>query len=69
MALVGNAHMNTSEGIPGLAELTGSIGVGVSNNSHVTSQIGLKVKGHTPDPALPLRPEDAPGDLQIFVNP
>jgi len=69
VALVGNAHMNTSEGIPGLAELTGSIGVGVSNNSHVKSQIGLKVKGHTPDPALPLRPEDTPGDLQIFVKP
>lgn len=70
VALVGSAHMNTSEGVPGLAELTESIGIGVFDNRNMThSSIGLKAKNPAPDPNRPLQPNDIPGDLRIYVKP
>ncbi len=69
VALVGSSHMNTAEGVPGLAELTGSLGIGVSDNHKVTGQLGLKARGAAPDPSKPLGRNDIPGDLQIFVQP
>lgn len=62
--------MNTSEGVPGLAELTESIGIGVFDNRNMThSSIGLKAKNPAPDPNRPLQPNDIPGDLRIYVKP
>lgn len=70
VALVGSAHMNTSEGVPGLAELTEGIGIGVFDNKNMTySNIGLKAKNPVPDPNRPLQPNDIPGDLRIYVKP
>ncbi|WP_256576850.1 membrane-targeted effector domain-containing toxin [Pseudomonas sp. ATCC PTA-122608] len=70
VALVGHAHMNTSEGVPGLAELTESIGIGVFDNKNMPyHSIGLKAHTHVPDPNKPLQPGDLPGDLHIYVKP
>lgn len=69
VALVGQSHMNTSEKVPGLAELTESIGIGVFDSPKVTGQVGLQLKGRAPDPNQPIRPGDVPGDLQIYVQP
>lgn len=70
VALVGHSHMNTCEGVPGLAELTKSISIGVFDNPSVRVPYGLK--GNDPDrfpnPQTPLRPDDLPGDLQIYVG-
>ncbi|QZP18658.1 membrane-targeted effector domain-containing toxin [Pseudomonas sp. DR208] len=70
VALVGCSHMNTSENVPGLAELTGSIGIGVFNNKNVTGQIGTRVIGRPQDPTQPVGwGRGIPGDLQIYVEP
>jgi hypothetical protein len=70
VALVGHSHMNTSESVPGLAELTGGIGIAVFDNKNMAyTSIGLKAKNHVPDPDKPLQPGDIPGDLQIYVKP
>ena len=68
VALVGSSHMNTTEGVPGLAELTGSLGIGVTDNHKITGQLGLKARGAVPDPNKPLGRNDVAGDLQIFVQ-
>ncbi|WP_156338133.1 membrane-targeted effector domain-containing toxin [Pseudomonas sp. MIACH] len=68
-ALVGHSHMNTSEGVPGLAELTGSIGIGVFDNSKVPWSAGMKVQGRAPDPTKAISPRDIPGDLHIYIKP
>ncbi|MCK3864014.1 membrane-targeted effector domain-containing toxin [Pseudomonas sp. B329] len=54
LALVGHSHMNTTEGVPGLAEMTGSISIGVFDK---------------PSPNLqnPLSADNLPGDLVIQV--
>ena len=41
MALMGNSHANTFEGIPGLAELEGAIGVRIADSAPGTSR-GLR---------------------------
>lgn len=69
VALVGHSHMNTSEKVPGLAEMTGSISIGVFDNPKVNGQLGLKVPDRAPDPNKPIGPQDIPGDLQIYVQP
>ncbi|WP_460164782.1 membrane-targeted effector domain-containing toxin [Pseudomonas sp. S1_G07] len=69
VALVGHSHMNTSEGVPGIAELTGAIGIGVFNNANVPKHLGLKVLGRAPDPAQPISAGSIPGDLQIYIKP
>lgn len=66
IALMGNAHMKTSQGIPGVAELTGSIGVGVFKRTDPGPSLGLRKTNHVPDPAQRLKPDDLPGDLHIF---
>lgn len=69
IALVGASHMNTAEGVPGLAELTGAIGIGVFDNPGIVKSIGLKDTRQPPDPMKPLKPGDVPGDLQIYMKP
>jgi hypothetical protein len=69
VALVGHSHMNTSEGVPGLAELTGSIGIGVFDNPKIPDNIGTRVLGHAQDPSKPVGSGGIPGDLQIYMKP
>jgi len=66
IALMGNAHMNTSQGVPGVAELTGGIGIGVLKRNNPGPSVGMRNTDHAPNPALPIGPNDWPGDLQIF---
>ena len=68
-ALVGHSHMNTSEGVPGLAELTGSIGIGVFDRPSATNHFGTRVLGHPQDPTKPVGSGGIPGDLQIYIKP
>lgn len=69
IALVGNAHMNTSEGVTGLAEMTGSLGIGVFDNKNVPASVGFRDTRHIPDPTQPLKRGDLPGNLHIYVKP
>lgn len=67
IALVGHSHMKTSEGVPGLAEMTGSIGIGVFENRPPHVSIGLRDTVNIPDPQKPLSATDRPGDLHIYA--
>ncbi|MGH8450853.1 membrane-targeted effector domain-containing toxin [Pseudomonas sp.] len=69
IALVGNAHMNTSEGVTGLAELTGAVGIGVFDNKNVPASVGFRDTRHVPDPNQPLKRTDLPGNLHIYMKP
>lgn len=70
VALVGHSHMNTSEGVPGMAELTGGLGIGIFDNANMNPRsLGLKAKNHIPDPNGPIKRGDLPGDLHIYVKP
>lgn len=66
IALMGNAHMNSTQGVPGVAELTGGIGVGIFKRTDPGPSMGIRKTGHVPDPTQALRPTDLPGDLHIF---
>lgn len=66
IALMGNAHMKTSQGVPGVAELTGGIGVGVFTRTDPGVSVGMRKTKNLPDPAKALDPHDVPGDLHIF---
>lgn len=67
VALVGTAHMKTSEGVPGLAEMTGSTAIGVFDHKKTSPSLGYAAKVPAPDPVKPLQNTDYPGDLRIFV--
>ena len=67
VALVGTAHMKTSEGVPGLAEMTGSTAIGVFDHKSPSPSLGYAAKVPAPDPMKPLQRTDYPGDLRIFV--
>lgn len=67
VALVGRSHMNTSEGIPGLAEQTGAIGVGVYNLKTLAPSFGVKFKTNLADPDKPILPGQIAGDLHILA--
>ncbi|UII74175.1 membrane-targeted effector domain-containing toxin [Pseudomonas sp. HN11] len=69
VALVGHSHMNTSENVPGLAELTGSIGISVYNDPKIKGQLGKRAMGQPHDPTKPIGYGGVPGDLQIYVQP
>jgi hypothetical protein len=59
---VGRAHMNTAEGVPGIAELTGGIGIAVYQKSGIPESVARK--GSSPKTAS----TDTAGDLQIDVK-
>jgi hypothetical protein len=65
-ALVGHSHMNTSEGVPGLAELTGGIGVGVYTHPKYSGPTGMRLRNHATAPDKPINAGGVPGDLQIY---
>ncbi|MBD8236886.1 membrane-targeted effector domain-containing toxin [Pseudomonas fluorescens] len=67
VALVGHSHMKTSEGVPGLAEMTGSIGIGVFQNRPRQVSVGFRDTVNVPNPQKPLSGTDRPGDLHIYA--
>lgn len=68
VALVGRSHMNTSEGILGLAEQTGATGVAIFNLIKPgVAPFGLKFKTNLADPNKPILPGQIPGDLHILA--
>ncbi len=68
IALVGRSHANTSEGIAGLAEQTGAIGVGIfSFKTPGPAPFGARLKTKLPDPNKPIQPGENPGDLHILA--
>lgn len=70
VALVGMSHMKTSEGVPGLAEMTRSTAIGVfeHNKTNLPPSSGFGPKSTPPDPSKPLTSHDQPGDLRIYVK-
>lgn len=70
VALVGMSHMKTSEGVPGLAEMTGSTAIGVfdHNKANLPRSSGFGPTSNPPAPSRPLTSHDQPGDLRIYVK-
>lgn len=71
VAVVGNAHMNTYENVPGISELTGSVGVSISPTPKGDGSI-VSQPPYTPPPPLKLlqgmsNPEPI-GDIHIDYN-
>ncbi|RTY00821.1 hypothetical protein EJ576_11000 [Pseudomonas sp. C 49-2] len=65
---VGRAHMNTSEGVPGIAELTGGIGISVYQNAAIP-QSAVRKANVPRVPSSTLSGSDmSAGDLQIDVK-
>ncbi|ASV38997.1 hypothetical protein CI807_23245 [Pseudomonas sp. NS1(2017)] len=68
VALVGRHHVNTTQNVPGLAELTGSTGIAVYERSG-RSTYGIRSADERPGPSGTLTPlDDLTGDLQIFAG-
>ncbi len=70
VAIVGRSHMNTDYGVPGLAELTGGVGVSVSPSLKGGSSIASQPL-HTPQPLKLMRGSSIPenyGDIHIDYN-
>ena len=70
VALVGMSHMKTSEGVPGLAEMTGSTAIGVfeHNKANLPRSSGFGPRSTPLDSSKPLTSNDQPGDLRIYVK-
>lgn len=65
---VGRAHMNTSENVPGIAELTGGIGIGVYQKANIGESMARKSTAPK-NPAAELSAADeTAGDLQLDIN-
>lgn len=68
IALVGRHHINTTQNVPGLAELTGGTGVAVYERSG-RSTYGIRSADERPGPSGTLSPlNDLTGDLQVFAG-
>ncbi|MBJ2217706.1 membrane-targeted effector domain-containing toxin [Pseudomonas sp. MF7453] len=71
VALVGNAHMNTYWGVPGIAELTGGVGISVTPTLKGGSSL-VSQPPNTPPPPLKFMHGtniyDTPGDINIAYN-
>lgn len=68
VVLVGRSHMNTAEGVYGIAELTGGIGIGVYQKSDIAHSGGRKA-GATRDTSVRISSrDDTVGDLQIDIK-
>lgn len=70
VALVGMSHMKTSEGVPGLAEMTGSTAVGVfeHNKANLPRSSAFGPSSTPVDSSRPLTANDYPGDLRVYVK-
>ncbi|MGK9417413.1 dermonecrotic toxin domain-containing protein [Pseudomonas cedrina] len=70
VAIVGQAHMNTEYGVPGIAELTGGVGVSISPSLKGGSSLASQPL-HTPQPLKLMRGTSVPesyGDIHIDYN-
>ncbi|WP_240520843.1 hypothetical protein [Pseudomonas lactis] len=68
VVLVGRSHMNTAEGVPGIAELTGGIGIGVYQKSDVAQSVGRKAGVQRDTSKRISGSDDTVGDLQIDIK-
>jgi len=68
IAVVGRSHMNTSRGVPGIAELTGTPGIGVYDSARGAPSVVHPSNGSRPDPNKRLSPDELVGDYQIHLN-
>lgn len=71
VALLGKAHMNTYDNIPGVSELTGGVGISLSPSIKGTTST-ISHPPHTPPPPLKIirgtsMPEPV-GDIHIDYN-
>ncbi|MBC3256608.1 membrane-targeted effector domain-containing toxin [Pseudomonas paralactis] len=67
IALVGRQHINTTQGVTGLAEATGGIGIGVYERTGMKVGYGTNSTDAKPGPMGILNADnDLAGDLQIF---
>ncbi|MDI3250024.1 MULTISPECIES: membrane-targeted effector domain-containing toxin [unclassified Pseudomonas] len=67
VALVGRQHINTTQGVTGLAEATGGIGIGVYERTGMKVGYGTNSKDIKPGPMGTLNADnDLAGDLQIY---
>lgn len=68
IALVGRQHINTTQGVRGLAEATGGIGIGIYERAGMRGSYGTKATDVRPGPNGELKTHnDMTGDLQIFT--
>ena len=65
---MGLQHINTTQGVTGLAEATGGIGIGVYERLGINVGYGTKSMDKQPGPLGTLNAQnDLTGDLQIFT--
>ncbi|MEN5150414.1 membrane-targeted effector domain-containing toxin [Pseudomonas orientalis] len=68
VALVGRQHINTTQGIKGLAEATGGLGIGVYERAGMKVGYGTRSTDARPGPQGTMTSHnDITGDLQIFA--
>ena len=68
IALVGRQHVNTTQNVPGLSELTGATGIAVYERAG-RGTYGIRSADPRPGPSGTLTPsDDLTGDLQIFAG-
>ncbi|QDG60439.1 hypothetical protein [Pseudomonas sp. NIBRBAC000502773] len=65
---VGRAHMNTAEGVPGIAELTGGIGIGVYQKADIVESVARKADKQRDTSAALSKTDDTVGDMQIDIK-
>lgn len=66
LALVGRAHMNTARNVPGLAELTGGVGIGVYPDKAFNKSVAISGPSIPRDPGANVTDSFTAGDYQIF---
>ncbi len=68
IAIVGRRHMNTTQGVPGIAEQTGAISVGVYDAKPGASSTAVKHTGPSPAPEERFARNATVGDYQVHQN-
>lgn len=68
IAVVGRRHMNTTQGVPGIAEQTGAVSVGVYDATPGASSIAVKHTGPRPAPEKRFAANATVGDYQVHQN-
>lgn len=68
IAVVGRRHMNTTQGVPGIAEQTGAVSVGVYDAPQGASSNAVKNTGSRPAPEEKFAADATVGDYQVHQN-
>ena len=68
IAVVGRRHMNTTQGVPGIAEQTGAVGVGVYDAPQGASSNAVKNTGSRPATEERFAADATVGDYQVHQN-